>query len=352
MKKHIALLLAFATTLSFSACASSGSTSSPAPASTASSQTSVEAESSESPFVSEKTAQWPDFLTVGGGSTGGVFFSAASGIAQLIATQTDCTATAQTTTGGGQNIQLMGKGELEFGIADATVCKEAFEGLATFEGKPNTDIRVIAAIYPAYFQQAVRVGSGIESMNDLLGKRMVVGGPGSGTENSTRKVYTAHGYDYSDKNDLTPEYLGISEGVEKIQNKQADGISAITPFPFSSFTEITMTDEAKLISLTDEGIAKLTEEGSPFVAGVIPAGTYSNQKEDIRTVYHAACLIANADLDEEMVYELTKMMFENTDYLITQHNCFASLNLKDAVTGLTIPLHPGAERYYKEQGVL
>ena len=340
LQKFLAFTLALSMVLGLTACSD--------PTGTSSTESPV-------PNGSEPAAEfeWPDFLTVGGGSTGGVFFSAAAGIAQLISTHGGSTATAQTTTGGGQNIQLIANGEMELGVAAADVCYQAYNGLEMYADNQIQDIAIICAIYPSYYQQVVRTDSNVKSFADFAGSTMVVGGAGSGTETASRAVFAAHGYDYLERGDLTADYIGISEGVEKINNKQADGMSSITPYPFSSFVELTMTDTAELISLDDAAIDTLVNaEGSVYLRGVIPAGTYDNQDEDVNTVYMQTFLICDADMDEELVYQITKLMNENTDYLCTQHSCFEAMNKDTVVEGACIPIHPGAARYYQEVGIM
>jgi TRAP transporter TAXI family solute receptor len=181
---------------------------------------------------------------------------------------------------------------------------------------------------------------------------MIVGGPASGTENATRIVYAAHGYDYIDKQDVVPDWLGVAAGQEKMQNEQADGMTSISPYPYSVYTEMTMTDVGKLISLNDDAIVKLCEGDSPYAPGTIPAGTYKHQDKDVKTIVMQTILIAKGDLADDLVYELTKLIFENREYLLSQNNAFGYMDINTAAQGITIPLHPGAERYYREAGVL
>lgn len=347
MKRVISLVMSAVILLSLAAC-NGGNPSASSMGSSAGGNSSAAPTSSDSGTAS---VEFPKFMTIGGASTGGVFFGAASGIAQLLSTKTSTKATAQTTTGGGQNIQLMGKGEFEMAIADNLVSQQAYKGTDTFKGAPNTNIRAICAIYPAYFQQMVRGDSGISKMSDMKGKTMVVGGPGSGTEITTNQVYSAEGIDYVNRKDITPAFLGVDTGIDKVENQQADGITSISPPPFSSFVELAMSSKGKLVSLDDAAITKLTADGSPYRAGVIKAGTYQNQTEDCKTIYMSTLLIVNKDVPDDLVYAITKMIFENKDYLVTQNSCFNYLDVKTASQGLTIPLAAGAERYYKEQGV-
>jgi TRAP transporter TAXI family solute receptor len=339
MKKILSVALVLLLVLSLAACGNST-----APAGNSGGTQSGDA---------AQEVKMPEFLTIGGGSTGGVFFGAASGLAQLFSTKTSVKASAQTTTGGGQNIQLMAQKELDLGIADNLISMQAYNGEESFKDKPNKDIRAICSIYDTYFQQAVRPDSGIDKMQDMKGKTMVVGGPGSGTENATRIVYAAHGIDYVNTKDIKPEWLGVSSGIEKMQNKQADGITSISPPPFSSYVELFMTGDGKLISLDADAITKLTSGNSPYLPATIKAGTYKGQDTDISTVKMKTMVIVRADMSDDVVYELTKMMFENKDYLVQQNkSAFGTISLESAVEGLTIPMHPGAEKYFKEKGVL
>lgn len=344
-RRVLAMILTIAMAFCLAACEQSAPATAPDPAPAAA----PEAAAQE---TAEAEIEWPEFLTVGGGSTGGVFFSAAAGIAQLLTTKVGTTANAQTTTGGSQNIQLIANGEMELGIAAADACAQAWAGEGAYES-PIQDMNVVCVIYSSYYQHVVRTDSKAQSFEEMAGSTQVVGGSGSGTEVSARAVLGAYGYDYLERKDLTPEFLGISEGVEKIQNKQADGMNSITPYPFASFTELTMTDNAHLISISDEMIDKLVNaEGSVYMKGVIPAGTYNNQTEDIQTICMPTYLICDKDMDEEIVYQIAKLMNENKDYLVTQHTCFAAMTDETVAAGLSIPMHPGAERYFTEVGIL
>lgn len=182
---------------------------------------------------------------------------------------------------------------MELGIAAADACYQAWNGIGSYE-KPLQEMNVICAIYSSYYQHVVRNDSKAQSFEEMAGSTQVVGGSGSGTEVSARAVLGAYGYDYLERKDLKAEFLGISEGVEKIQNKQADGMNSITPYPFSSFVELTMTDNAHLISINDEALDKLVNaEGSVYMKGIIPAGTYNNQNEDMKALGNSYPRIAH-----------------------------------------------------------
>jgi TRAP transporter TAXI family solute receptor len=290
----------------------------------------------------------PKFMVIGGGSSGGTFQIVANLFAQVLAKESGIKVTAQSTTGAGQNIILMGRGEIEMGIVDSLSAMAAAKGDAQFKDKPNKEVRALTLIYTQTFHQLVRTDAGINSMADLPGRSLVVGGPASGTELQTRAVYEAHGITY-DK--IKPQFLGINEGVDLLRNRMADGETAVVPYPFSTFTELTITNQGKLIPLDENAIGKLTVKGSPFIPVSIPAKTYSNQNEAVNTVGNPTVLAIDAKISDELAYEFTKAFWTNIQWLKDQHNAFKILGIKDAASA-PIPLHPGAAKYYKEVGVL
>lgn len=292
---------------------------------------------------------WPQFLSMGTGSNGGTAFVAGSVICQLLTDNFDTTATAQVTTGAGQSIELVRSGDCEFGLADQSACIEALTGQGTFVDNAYKGLRVVCCIYNSYWEQMVTTASGIESIDELAGQKCVVGGPNSGTLSSTSKVYAAYGMDV-DK-DMSPEYVGISAGIELLQNRQAVSITAITPVPFSSFVELTTTDYARLIGMSDEAIENMIAADPSFSKGVIPAGTYTNQTEDINTVLVPYLLVCDENANEEMVYQIVKSIYENIEYLKEQNSAFKELDLSTATDAITIELHPGAARFFEEAGI-
>lgn len=235
-------------------------------------------------------------------------------------------------------------------MVSAGVAYDAANGSGSFKDKPYNGARAITFVYGAYFQQLVRNGSGIKSFADLRGKKLVVGGPGSGDVAAAAEIYGSDGMTF---NDFTPEYVGTNEGVDQIRDGHADGAIALTPLPFSAFIEVISADKAYIIPMPAESIKKLTMgKTAKYYAGTIPAGIYKNQKESINTIGSAATFLVREDLDEKLVYNLTKTIWENLDDLKSFHAAVKDLKLEDALNGLTVPLHPGASRYYKEVGLI
>ncbi len=296
--------------------------------------------------------KWPAFMSIGGGSSGGAAFNAVATIGQLITDKTGCQTTAQVTTGAGQCIQLTRTGDFEFSLADQSISTQAINGTESFEGQAYPDLVAVCDLYTMYFHQFAAANSGVKSIADLVGKTAVVGGPGSGTEATTRAVYRQYGIVYTDRQDLRAEYVGIGAGVELLQNRQAAGITSITPIPFSSFVELALTGAAYPISMTDEAIKKMCADDPAYTPGVIPAGTYHGQKEDVATVCVPSLLVADKNTDEQLVYEVTRIIYENTEHLKQQNNSFKEMSLEPALKNITIPLHSGAARFYKEKGLM
>ena len=339
MKKSIALLVVFSMLLALSACGEPSEVNDPS---------NTEEVVDETDDLPQETQDfdWPQFISMGTGSNGGTAFVAGSVICQLLTDNYDTTATAQVTTGAGQSIELVRSGDCELGLADQSACIEALTGQGTFTNNAYEGLRVICCIYNSYWEQMVTTTSGIQSIEELAGQKCVVGGPNSGTLSSTSKVYAAYGIDV-DK-DMSPEYVGISAGIELLQNRQAVSITAITPVPFSSFVELATTDYARLIGMTDEAIENMIAADPSFSKGVIPAGTYTNQTEDINTVLVPYLLVCDENADEEMVYQIVKSIYENVEYLKEQNSAFKELDLSTATDAITIELHPGAARFFEE----
>ena len=303
-------------------------------------------------FAAQAETSWPDFITIGGGGSSATFYAVATAVANLISENSKCAATGSATNGGTNNMQLLASKEIEMGMADQNTAMQAYLGLNDFEGKGLPGLRAIAVIYRGYFAVQAVPSSGIKSWKDLTNKRICVGMAASGTETVTRQVFAAMGYDYSTSKDIVAEYVGASSGTDLLRNGQADAMTFLAPIPDSSQTELVLTTGATPISLSEEGIKTLTLEGSAFAAGTIPANTYNGQDEDVFTVYTPMVLWSTEDMDEEVAYQITKLIYENLGGLALSHNVFSKINNDNIIAGISIPLHAGAQRFYKEIGLI
>ena len=288
--------------------------------------------------------------SIGGGSSGGVYYAMANVFMQFFNKHGLGNFSVLPTTGSGQNILFMKNKEIDVAVVSAGVALDAANGQASFKDKPYDEARAITFMYAAYFQQLVRTGADIDSFNDLKGKKLVVGGPGSGDVANAERIYGAFGMTFDD---FKPEYVGTNEGIEQIKDAHADGAIALTPLPFSAFVELTSAKKAKIIPMPSDTIKKLTSgKNAKYFPATIPAGTYKNQNEDLITVANATTFLTREDVDEELIYNITKTIWEDLDDLKSYHAAIKDLKINDALNGLTVPLHEGAIKYYKEVGLL
>ena len=292
---------------------------------------------------------------IGGGATGGTFNAMGNVFTQFFndgEKYGQFSATA--TTGGVQNVMFMQNGTCDFGIVGQSVFVQAVDGTDAFaETGAYEDLKIIAPLYSAIFQQFV--GSpDIKTEDDLRGKRLVVGGPGSGDVAILETLYGIMGMEF-DK-DFEAQYLGTNEGVEAMKDGHADGAMAQTQLPFGAFLELTNAEKAWLIPLKESTIEAMCDSGEhtypSFFPSVIPANTYKTQPEDLPTFATGTYLCCRGDLSEELIYELTKYMWENIEDLHMLHAAVADLTIDSVKTIADMPIHPGALKYYQEQGVL
>ncbi|MDF2141158.1 TAXI family TRAP transporter solute-binding subunit [Paenirhodobacter sp. CAU 1674] len=299
--------------------------------------------------VSTPVAQASEFINILTGGTSGVYYPLGVALSDIYAKGIDGARTqVQSTKASVENLNLLqqGKGELAFALGDSV--KYAWEGNAEVGFKaPLTKLRAIAAIYPNVIQIAALTDSGVKTVADLKGKSLSVGAAKSGTELNARAIFDASGMSYDDLGKL--EYLPFSESVELLKNRQLDATLQSSGLGNAALKDLSTSQAITFVSVPAEVAASL---GAPYVAGTIPAGTYEGQAEDVPTVAVVNFLVTHEDVSDEVAYQMTKLLFENLDTLKAAHSAAAGISIEEAVKGSPIPLHPGAERYYKEQGLL
>jgi TRAP transporter TAXI family solute receptor len=289
------------------------------------------------------------FINIGTGSTGGTYYPVGSAMASIWnRVIPDMKAASQSTGGTAQNIQLMESGEAEVAFTDG-LYYFAYNGMNQFEGKAQTYLRGVAPLYPEPVQLMVAEGSGIKSIKDLKGKSVVVGAVGSGTENTSRALLKVAGID-PDK-DIKAQNLGLSETASAFADKNIDAAFMMCAIGSSSVVEVTTMGTGHLIPLEDEIVDGLHKELPYYTAFEIPAASYKGQAETLKASATWNTLSVHEKLDADLVYAMTKALYENKQDLV---NVAANMSFMDAkaVGVIQIPLHPGAERYYKEIGAI
>lgn len=295
------------------------------------------------------TAQADEFINILTGGTSGVYYPLGVGLSKIYADNIDgARVQVQSTKASVENLNLLqqGKGELALALGDSV--KLAAEGDADAGFKAPLDkLRGISAVYPNYIQIVASQESGIKTLADLKGKSVSVGAPKSGTELNARAIFEAAGMSYDDMGKI--EYLPFAESVELIKNRQLDATLQSAGLGVASIKDLAASVPITVVSVPEDVAQAL---GAPYQAQQIPAGTYEGQAEDVSTVAVINFLVTHDEVSDETAYQMTKLLFENLSDLAAAHQAATSINLESAIEGMPIPLHPGAEKYYNEQGLM
>ena len=299
------------------------------------------------------TAQ--EFISIGTGGVTGVYYPTGGAICRLVnksRKEHGIRCAVESTGGSVYNINTIKAGELEFGVAQSDWQHHAFNGTSKFEGDaafPN--IRAVMSVHPEPFTLIVRGDSGIDSFEDLAGKRVNVGNPGSGQRATMEVVMDAFGIGMSDLA-LATEYKG-SEMAKQLCDGNIDAMIYTIGHPAAAIKEATTTCDAKLVSVTGAPIDQLVADNPFYRVATIPGGMYKGTDGDTTTFGVGATFVTSADVPEDVVYVVAKSVMENIDDFRGLHPAFANLDPAEMVKdGLSAPLHPGAEKAYKELGLM
>lgn len=290
-----------------------------------------------------------EFINVLTGGTSGVYYPLGVALSELYAAGIDGARTqVQATKASVENLNLLstGRGEVAFALGDSVVAGWKGDKDAGFKAE-LTNLRAIGGIYNNYIQIVAEKSSGISSLEDLKGKTISVGAPASGTELNAREIFKAADMSYDDMGRV--EFLPFSESAELIKNRQLQSTLQSAGLGAAFIKDLATTHDITIVAIPAEVVEKI---GPPYIATVIPAGTYDGQDADVPTAAVTNILVTSDKVSDETVYAMTKLMFENIDKLKAAHSAAAALDPAKAVKDLPIPLHPGAEKYYREIGVL
>jgi len=256
--------------------------------------------------------------------------------------------TAQTTGASAENVRLVSKKEAELALVQSDTLDFAFNAKEAFKEK-LTNMKAVAVLYPEIIQVVVAADSPVKDFAGLKGMRVGVGAPGSGTEANFRQLCDAYGIS---KEDIKAQYLSFSESAEQFKDRHIDAFIVTAGIPNSAIMDVSTQHAIRILSITGEPMKQL-EKKYPFLSPAkIPANTYKEMAEDVNTMAVNAVLIVTDAAKDDVVYSLTKALFENQADLASAHAKGKELNLNKAVTGVSISFHPGAVKYYKEKGIM
>lgn len=304
-------------------------------------------------FASPAMAQEDEkFITIGTGGQTGVYYVVGQSVCRLVNRGSDehnIRCNAPSTGGSVANINGIKSGELDMGVAQSDVQFQAYNGTGNFEGDAFEDLRAVFRIHGEPLTLLARADSGIETLDDLEGKRVNIGNPGSGQRNTMEVVMDAKGWD-EDTFSLVSE-LDAAEQAAALSDNNIDAMVYVVGHPNGSIQEATTTVDSRLIPMNDDDIQGIVDEYPYYSTSVIPGGLYKNNPDDVETFGVAATFVTSADADDDVVYETVKAVFDDFDRFKRLHPAFENLDAQDMVTqGLSAPLHDGAKRYYVEQG--
>ncbi len=290
------------------------------------------------------------FVNVLTGGTSGVYYPLGVALANNIGKSLPAAKTSvQATKASVENLNLLqaGRGEIAFTLGDSL--SDAWQGNEEAGFKtPLKKLRGIAAIYPNYIQIVARADAGIRTLADLKGKRISVGAPKSGTELNARTILTAAGIGYKDFGKV--EYLPFGESVELMKNRQLDVTLQSAGLGVSALRDLATSVDIVVIPIPADVIRKTNDPA--YLPASIPANTYRGQTADVASAAVQNYLVSHDGVGNDVAYAMTKALWTGLDQLVAAHSAAKSIDAKRALEGMPLPLHPGAEKYYREAGLI
>jgi len=294
------------------------------------------------------------FVTIGTGGVTGVYYPTGGAICRLVnkgSSEHGIRCSVESTGGSVYNLNTIAGGELDMGVAQSDWQYHSYNGTSDFEGKANKELRAVFSVHAEPFTVVARADSGIKKFADLKGKRVNVGNPGSGQRGTMEVVMNVLGWKMEDFK-LASE-LKSAEQASALCDNKIDAMVFTVGHPSGSIKEATTTCDAVLVEVSGPEIDKLVSENPYYRHAVIPGGMYTGTDADTKTFGVAATFVSSTKTPDDVIYNVVKAVFENFDQFKKLHPAFAILTKEEMVKeGLSAPLHAGAEKYYKEAGLL
>ncbi len=290
------------------------------------------------------------FVNIGTGGTAGTYFPLGGAFAEIWNNSIDgINATAQSTGASVANINLLVDKKVEVVIVQNDIAWYSGNGEEMFKDNQFEDIRGLATMYSEPLQ-IITTDPSIKSVMDLKGKDVAVGAIGSGVEANARQIIAAAGLDFEE--DINAKFLSFSEASAGLKDKQVDVAFLTAGIPTAAIQDLSSQNDVSVVPVDGEIAEKLQGKYDFFTSFTIPANTYNGQTEDVQTLTVKAMLAVSSKLDENLGYELVKAIYDNHDRVVVAHNVGKNITKETGTEGMSVKLHPGAEKYFKEVGII
>ncbi len=299
------------------------------------------------PLAAQDREGWPSSVTIGTGSQGGTYFTYGSGFGAMLSEDLELNAGVEITGGPVQNVTLVETGEHQLGFVTLGPADEARRGESPLmPGTPHENVRALFPMYQTPLQAAVLASSDIQSFQDMAGKRVGVG-PAGGTSATywTRFFENAEGYD-----GVTISNAGGSDTAGQLKDGLIDAFVYAAGLPTGAYAQLAVENDVRFISMDDETLATMKEIVPAMADFTIPANTYEDQPDDLQTVSLWNFAIAHQDMPESLAYEITKLAMENPDRMVSVHAAAKETLAENVLKNQVIPFHPGAVKWFEENG--
>lgn len=292
----------------------------------------------------EESADLPEFVSVLTGGTGGTYYPLGGAFASIISDEVGIEANAESTGASAENMTTLKAGDAEIAFTQTDIASYAKEGSQMFEGNAVENVQAIGTLYPETIQIVTTAKSGIKTVEDLKGKKVSIGAPGSGTALNAEQILEVHGMSLDD---IVKQDLSFDESTAGIEDGAIDAAFVTAGAPTGAVEGLSATQEVVIVPIAQDKIDALIEKYPFYIQDEVPAGAYK-LKEAAPTVAVSAMLVVIDSLSEDAVYQMTKAIFENLDKV--QHAKAKQIDPAKAKEGTGIDIHPGAQKYFDEKG--
>jgi hypothetical protein len=300
-------------------------------------------------------AQQVRLLSLLTGGTAGVYFPLGGAMAEIWNSRvTGVRVAAQSSGASVANVRTLARGDAQLAMIQNDIAfyahngREMFSEAGSAQPQPVQGIRGMAMLYPETIQIITLRNKRLTSIDDMRGKRIVVGDAGSGTEANARQILSVHDLFYRM---LRADFLSFAAGIDQLRDGNVDAVFITAGFPTAAVTDIASSREIAIVPVSNDALTALRAKWPFYTRTVIPGNTYRGVADPVATVSVMAMLVVRADVPDALVYNLTKALWENLDRVRAAHARGRDFELTKALDGMPVPVHPGAERYYRERGV-